>query len=70
MSKALFFLIFRSNININDILGDYCLTLVDSLDTLAVLGNISEFQQAVAKVITHVNFDKDNIVQVFEANIR
>lgn len=29
-------LIFRSNININDVLGDYSLTLVDALDTLAV----------------------------------
>nr|CAD7442668.1 unnamed protein product [Timema bartmani] len=59
-----------SNININDILGDYCLTLVDSLTTLAVIGNVSEFQHAVAQVIQHVNFDKDNIVQVFEVNIR
>ncbi|KAJ9583476.1 hypothetical protein L9F63_022184, partial [Diploptera punctata] len=59
-----------SNININDILGDYCLTLVDSLDTLAVLGNVSEFQNAVAKVVQNVSFDKDNVVQVFEVNIR
>lgn len=28
---------FSTNININDILGDYSLTLVDSLDTLAVM---------------------------------
>ena len=28
-----------SNININDILGNYSLTLVDSLDTLAVRFN-------------------------------
>lgn len=59
-----------SNININDILGDYSLTLVDSLDTLAVLGNASEFQLAVERVIKNVSFDKDNVVQVFEANIR
>lgn len=26
----------RSNVNINDVLGDYSLTLVDTLDTLAV----------------------------------
>nr|CAD7456261.1 unnamed protein product [Timema tahoe] len=63
-------LVALSNININDILGDYCLTLVDSLTTLAVIGNVSEFQHAVAQVIQHVNFDKDNIVQVFEVNIR
>ena len=29
------------NININDVLGDYSLTLVDTLDTLALLGNSS-----------------------------
>ena len=28
--------LYRSNININDVLGDYALTLVDALDTLAV----------------------------------
>lgn len=59
-----------SNVNINDILGDYCLTLVDSLDTLAVLGNVTEFQNAVTNVIQNVSFDKDNVVQVFEVNIR
>jgi len=61
---------YRSNVNINDILGDYCLTLVDSLDTLAVLGNVTEFQNAVTNVIQTVSFDKDNVVQVFEVNIR
>uniref|UniRef100_A0A1B6CFG3 alpha-1,2-Mannosidase n=1 Tax=Clastoptera arizonana TaxID=38151 RepID=A0A1B6CFG3_9HEMI len=59
-----------SNININDVLGDYSLTLIDSLDTLAIMGNVSEFQHAVELVINSVNFDKDNVVQVFEANIR
>lgn len=60
----------RSNININDILGDYCLTLVDALDTLAVMGNITRFQHAVSLVLEHVDFDKDSVVQVFEVNIR
>uniref|UniRef100_A0A1B6JXA9 alpha-1,2-Mannosidase n=1 Tax=Homalodisca liturata TaxID=320908 RepID=A0A1B6JXA9_9HEMI len=59
-----------SNININDILGDYCLTLIDALDTLAVMGNVSRFQEAVAHVVRFVDFDKDNVVQVFEVNIR
>ena len=58
------------NININDVLGDYLLTLVDSLDTLAILGNSSEFQNAVTLVIENLSFDKDNTVQVFEATIR
>ncbi|UYV62865.1 K02A2.6-like [Cordylochernes scorpioides] len=59
----------KSNININDVLGDYSLTLIDTLDTLAVMGNTTEFQRAVQLVLDHVSFDKDNTVQVFEANI-
>ncbi|XP_072308608.1 ER degradation-enhancing alpha-mannosidase-like protein 1 [Eucyclogobius newberryi] len=59
-----------SNININDVLGNYSLTLIDTLDTLLVLGNVSEFQKAVKLVINTVSFDKDSTVQVFEANIR
>lgn len=58
------------NININDVLGDYSLTLVDSLDTLAVMKNATEFKRAVNLVLEHVSFDKDNVIQVFEANIR
>lgn len=59
-----------SNININDVLGNYCLTLVDSLSTLAIIGNHSEFKLAVQRVIDVVHFDKNSTVQVFEANIR
>ncbi|XP_019716702.1 ER degradation-enhancing alpha-mannosidase-like protein 1 [Hippocampus comes] len=59
-----------SNININDVLGNYSLTLIDALDTLLVLGNVTEFQRAVQLVIDTVSFDKDSTVQVFEANIR
>ncbi|XP_064422358.1 ER degradation-enhancing alpha-mannosidase-like protein 1 [Latimeria chalumnae] len=59
-----------SNININDVLGNYSLTLIDAMDTLAVMGNISEFQRAVKLVIDTVSFDKDSTVQVFEATIR
>ena len=58
------------NININDVLGDYSLTLVDTLDTLAIMGNVSEFRKAVQLVVENVNFDKASTVQVFEANIR
>ncbi|XP_073501131.1 ER degradation-enhancing alpha-mannosidase-like protein 1 [Phyllobates terribilis] len=59
-----------SNININDVLGNYSLTLIDALDTLAVMGNVSEFQRAARLVIDTVTFDKDSTVQVFEATIR
>uniref|UniRef100_A0A914VDF2 alpha-1,2-Mannosidase n=1 Tax=Plectus sambesii TaxID=2011161 RepID=A0A914VDF2_9BILA len=59
-----------SNININDVLGDYSLTLVDVLDTLAIMRNRSEFHRAVNLVIENVSFEKDITVQVFEATIR
>ncbi|XP_077977532.1 ER degradation-enhancing alpha-mannosidase-like protein 1 [Glandiceps talaboti] len=58
------------NININDVLGDYSLTLVDVLDTLAIMGNNTEFKRAVNLVIENVSFEKDNTVQVFESTIR
>ncbi|XP_043933954.1 ER degradation-enhancing alpha-mannosidase-like protein 1 [Protopterus annectens] len=59
-----------SNININDVLGNYSLTLIDALDTLLVMGNASEFQRAVKLVMDTISFDKDSTVQVFEATIR
>ncbi|EPB73160.1 glycosyl hydrolase family 47 [Ancylostoma ceylanicum] len=59
-----------SNININDVLGDYSLTLIDSLDTLVVLGDHDEFKRAVSLVINTVSFEKNTTVQVFEATIR
>jgi hypothetical protein len=60
----------RENYNINDVLGEFSLTLIDSLDTLAVMGNNSEFQHAVRLVIDHVRFDRNSTIQVFEATIR
>ncbi|XP_022791460.1 ER degradation-enhancing alpha-mannosidase-like protein 1 [Stylophora pistillata] len=59
-----------SNININDVLGDFSLGLLESLGTLAVMGNSSEFKRAVQLVIDSVTFEKNNTVQVFEATIR
>ncbi|CAG0912538.1 unnamed protein product [Notodromas monacha] len=59
-----------SNININDVLGDYSLSLLESLGTLAIMGNSTEFRRAVGLVIQHVSFNKNNTVQVFEASIR
>ncbi|VDM31032.1 unnamed protein product [Hydatigera taeniaeformis] len=60
----------RNNINVNDALGDYQLTLVDSLDSLAVFGNTTEFKRAVKLVAATMSFNKQSVVQVFEANIR
>lgn len=56
--------------DIDDVLGRYSLTLVDSLDTLALLGNRQQFYTAVRLVIAHVKFDADLVVSVFEVNIR
>lgn len=46
------------------------MTLVDSLDTLVLLGDFEEFEHAVKLVIRDVQFDSDIIVSVFETNIR
>jgi mannosidase alpha-like ER degradation enhancer 1 len=51
-------------------LGDYGVTLVDTLDTLAIMGEQREFENAVKLVARHVSFDQDSKVQVFETNIR
>lgn len=58
------------NININDVLGNYSLTLIDTLDTLAIMGNRTAFVDAVRRVIAQVSFDQDSNVQVFEVTIR
>ena len=48
-----------------------CIALqVDSLGTLAVMGNATEFKRAVKQVVDTVSFDKPSTVQIFEANIR
>ena len=52
------------------LIHSYSLTLIDSLDTLAVLGDHKEFRR-VAKLLTNrMNFDRDINVSVFETNIR
>ncbi|KAI6192394.1 Edem3 protein [Aphelenchoides bicaudatus] len=56
--------------DVDDTLGNFSLTLVDSLDTLAVMGEYEEFEHAVHAVIRRVRFDNDFVVSVFETNIR
>ena len=51
-------------------MGNFSLTLIDSLDMLAVVGDLQEFESAVRKVIDTVKFDTDVVVSVFETNIR
>eukprot|EP00968_Pinguiococcus_pyrenoidosus_P008911 scaffold664_cov260-Pinguiococcus_pyrenoidosus.AAC.32 len=46
------------------------LTLVDALDTLAIMGNVTEFQNAVRLVTQGLSFDVDQNVSVFETCIR
>ncbi|KAF9354580.1 alpha mannosidase-like protein [Mortierella sp. AD094] len=59
------------NININDVLGDYSLTLIDALDTLAAMREPELFEKAIKMVKKYVrNFDINSRVQVFEVNIR
>uniref|UniRef100_J3L4K3 alpha-1,2-Mannosidase n=1 Tax=Oryza brachyantha TaxID=4533 RepID=J3L4K3_ORYBR len=53
-----------------DSLGGYALTLIDSLDTLALLGDKDRFDAAVEWVGKNVRFDINKTVSVFETNIR
>lgn len=45
------------------------LTLIDAMDTLAVLGNRSAFASAVRWVGENVSFDQDAVVSVFETTV-
>jgi len=56
--------------DIDDVLGNFSLTLIDAMDTLVVMNNLSEFEKAVNYVINNVQFDSDIVVSVFETNIR
>ncbi|KAG8038685.1 hypothetical protein G9C98_000240 [Cotesia typhae] len=56
--------------DIDSTLGNFSLTLVDTLDTLVVLGDLEEFENAVKLVVNDVSFDTDVIVSLFETNIR
>lgn len=46
------------------------LTLIDTLDTLAILQDAKEFQHAVKLVVSRADFDLDTEVSVFETTIR
>lgn len=56
--------------DIDDSLGKFSLTLIDTLDTLVVLNKLDEFEDAVRKAVTDVRLDNDVVVSVFETNIR
>ena len=58
------------NININDVLGNYSLTLIDSLDTLAIIGDKQRFEENVRLLVKTVDFNQPHSVNLFEATIR
>lgn len=53
-----------------DTWGSYSLTLIDTLDTLAVVGNYSEFRRVAQLILENAHFDMNINVSVFETNIR
>uniref|UniRef100_A0A671XAY2 alpha-1,2-Mannosidase n=1 Tax=Sparus aurata TaxID=8175 RepID=A0A671XAY2_SPAAU len=56
--------------DIDDALGKFSLTLIDTLDTLVLLNKTTEFEAAVRRVLKDVRLDNDIVVSVFETNIR
>uniref|UniRef100_A0A4W3KE71 alpha-1,2-Mannosidase n=1 Tax=Callorhinchus milii TaxID=7868 RepID=A0A4W3KE71_CALMI len=56
--------------DVDDALGKFSLTLVDTLDTLVLLNQMEEFEDAVRRVVQDVHLDNDIVVSVFETNIR
>ncbi|KZW03978.1 alpha-mannosidase [Exidia glandulosa HHB12029] len=60
----------QNNIAVNDVAGNYSLTLVDVLDTFVVLQDAAGFARAVRQVIEHVSYDVGTRPQVFEVTIR
>ncbi|XP_028407570.1 ER degradation-enhancing alpha-mannosidase-like protein 3 [Dendronephthya gigantea] len=56
--------------DVDDILGNFSMTLIDSLDSLVIFGEVFKFEEAVKLVIDEVVFDSDIVVSTFETNIR
>lgn len=53
-----------------DTLGGYALTLIDSLDTLALMGDLEHFTTSVEWIGKNLRFDINKTVSVFETTIR
>ncbi|XP_022739361.1 alpha-mannosidase I MNS4 [Durio zibethinus] len=53
-----------------DTLGGYALTLIDSLDTLALLGDRERFTTSVEWIGKNLRFDINKTVSIFETTIR
>lgn len=50
--------------------GTFSLSLIDALDTLAIMGNYSEFRRVAQHIIDTASFETNTNVSVFETNIR
>ena len=59
----------RNRGTLDDVLGGYYLTLVDSLDTLLVMREFDRFGEALS-LLGNVSFSRNIEVSVFEVNIR
>jgi hypothetical protein len=55
---------------LDDVLGGFMLTLIDSLDSLLVMREFQRFNEALVMIRSDLSFDKDVSVSVFETNIR
>ncbi|CAM8927090.1 unnamed protein product [Rhodiola kirilowii] len=53
-----------------DTIGNYALTLIDSLDTLALLGDYERFSESVEWIGKNLRFEINKTVSVFETTIR
>ena len=60
---------YRTRGDLDDVLGGYMLTLIDSLDTLLVMKEYEKFNQALL-LLKPLSFDRNVNISVFEANIR
>lgn len=59
-----------TNIGLNDVLGGYSVTLIDSLDMFPILNDQEGFERNVDRVRKYVSFNISSTVQVFETTIR
>lgn len=50
--------------------GSFSLSLIDALDTLAIMGNYSEFRRVANDVLQVSDYNANINVSVFETNIR
>jgi mannosidase alpha-like ER degradation enhancer 2 len=54
----------------SNVFGGYALTLIDSLDMLALVGDDAEFFKQIDYIDKHIHFDAELRVSVFETTIR